>query len=111
MKLAALNEAQGVANAPLVSDDLMSELNASSQRTQKLPDGADRTQKLPAGADRTQKLVPDGDRTQKIAALDPAFRPEQTQILDSPADTTQRTDDSIRRLQEAKRILQKSGQK
>jgi hypothetical protein len=111
MKLAALNEAQGVANAPLVSDDLMSELNASSQRTQKLPHGADRTQKLPAGADRTQKLVPDGDRTQKIAALDPAFRPEQTQILDSPADTTQRTDDSIRRLQEAKRILQKSGQK
>ena len=99
MKLAALNEAQGVTAAPLVSDDLMSELNS------------ERTQKMPAGADRTQKLVPEGDRTQKIAALDPAFRPEQTQILEPSPETTQRTDDSIRRLQEAKRILQKSGQK
>jgi hypothetical protein len=77
----------------------------------------------------------DGDRTQKIAALDPSFRPEETQILDrgfKPEDTqilddkpanpteaekaadaqvTQRLDDSIWRLQEARRILQGLPQK
>ena len=93
MKLAALNEAQAAAApaAPLVSDDLMSELNAKQ-----------------------------ADRTQKIAALDPAFRPEETQKLppefeplrtqklEAAPEATQRTDDSIRRLQEAKRILQKT---
>jgi hypothetical protein len=76
--------------APLVSDDLMSELNAG------------------ASAERTQR-VGDGERTQQIAALDPAFRPDATQKLEAGAETTQRTDDALRRLQEAKRILQKTG--
>jgi len=37
-----------------------------------------------------------------------AIRPDQTQKLEPSVETTQRTDDSIRRLQEAKRILQKT---
>jgi hypothetical protein len=72
-------------------------------------------------------LSSDAERTQKIAPLDPNFRPEaakvdSTQRLDavkppppepgaSEAETTQRIDDSIWRLQEAKRILQGIQQK
>ena len=83
---------------------------------------------------KTQKLERnDGDRTQKVRALDPDYRPdvtqkidatkmEETQILDAKkmettaildgnpsndAEVTQRLTDSIWRLQEARRILQK----
>ena len=107
-------------------------------KTQKLPANADRTQKLDVAT--TQKLDLGGDRTQKIPALDPNFNPEATQILGAapapkafdPEDTqilddkpgapseaekaadaqvTQRLDDSIWRLQEARRILQGLPQK
>ena len=123
------------------------ELPESAERTQRLPPGADRTQKLPPNADRTQKLdvattqkmnvgatqpmeaakpqrSSDGDKTLKIPALDPNFKPEETQILDAAtapaplteaektdAQVTQRLDDSIWRLQEARRILQGLPQK
>jgi hypothetical protein len=138
-------------SAPMVSDDMFAALGTPKpaqpapgstpagasfdpMKTQQLPGNADRTQKLDVGT--TQKMetakpqrAPDGDTTQKIAALDPGFRPEETQILDrgfKPEDTqilegkpansteaekaadaqvTQRLDDSIWRLQEARRIL------
>jgi hypothetical protein len=119
---------------PMISDDLMSEISklnaADATRTQQLPqpDGAGETQRL-AGTDdsqRTQRVpqpedsettqrmsTPEGDRTLKVPALDPNWRPDTTQQLDTtkPAEpkdesTTQRLDDSIQRLQEAKRILQ-----
>jgi hypothetical protein len=57
------------------------------------------------------------DRTMKIQKLDPSFKPEETQRIDPQprhrplegsairGETTQRIDDSIWRLQEAKRIL------
>jgi hypothetical protein len=137
---------------PMVSDDTLAAFAAlkpfDPERTQELPESADRTQKLPPNADRTQKLdvattqkmnigatqpmeaakpqrSADGDKTLKIPALDPNFKPEETQILDAappppagPADAekteaqvTQRLDDSIWRLQEARRILQGLSQK
>ncbi len=76
-----------------------------------------------------------GDKTMKMPKLVPAFKPEATQILDEPtttqkldppgtttqkldpgassssAESTQRLDDSIWKLQEAKRILQGINQK
>jgi hypothetical protein len=77
-----------------------------------------------------------GDKTVQIPKLDPTFKPEATQILDntpqttqkldpspnttqkldpnapaSSAEQTQRLDDSIWKLQEAKRILQNINQK
>jgi hypothetical protein len=94
LKLAAANETPA-AQPALVSDDLMAELKGPG----------------PA-AERTQKIAPDAERTQKIAALDPSYRPDVTQKLEAAGpETSQRTEDSIRRLQEAKRILQKSTQK
>ena len=94
------------------------------------------TQKLPPNADRTSKMTTDDmERTQKVTALDPNYRPDSTQKLDpqttqkldpqstqklDPAaplapstdpETTQRIDDSIWRLEEAKRILQNIPQK
>jgi hypothetical protein len=135
---------------PMVSDDTLAAFAAipfDPERTQELPENAERTQKLPPGADRTQKLdvattqkmnigatqpmesakpqrSTEGDKTLKIPALDPNFKPEETQILDAAtapaplteaektdAQVTQRLDDSIWRLQEARRILQGLPQK
>jgi hypothetical protein len=92
--------------------------------TQKLEPAFDpmATQKLTPEAERTQRIdpakvpSPDLDKTQKIPSLDPAWRPEatqpaQAQPADADAQTTQRLDDSIWRLQEAKRILQGIGRK
>ena len=92
--------------------------------TQKLAPAFDpmATQKLPPEAERTQRIEParphspNSDKTQKIPALDPAWRPEAAQPAaaqpaQSDAETTQRLDDSIWRLQEAKRILQGIGRK
>jgi hypothetical protein len=108
-------------STPMVSDDLMAALNA--QKPSAAPPGPATTQKLPPGAERTQRLNTDGESTQRIAPIDPAFKPEATQIMEvtqkmdaaappaaapavsSDAETTQRIDDSIWRLQEAKRIL------
>jgi hypothetical protein len=98
--------------------------------TQRLPGNAGDTQRLPPGSERTQQFVSDGERTQQIKPLDPKFNPEATQQLEpvptstqrlpdpaaaadaqKAAETTQRIDDSIWRLQEAKRILQNIPQK
>jgi hypothetical protein len=143
--------------APMVSDDMFASLAArpaepfDPMKTQILPGGAERTQRNDVGT--TQKMdvgatqpmeaakkprSPEGDRTQKMAALDPSYKPEATQMLDgSPkpfnaeetqilddkpgnpteaekntdAQVTQRLDDSIWRLQEARRILQGLPQK
>ncbi|MGZ5660815.1 MAG: dynamin family protein [Usitatibacter sp.] len=82
---------------------------ADPQATQRLDaQPAEKARPAPAG---------EGDRTMKIQKLDPAYRPEATQTLDpnppteplpqsTEAERTQRIDDSIWRLQEAKRILQ-----
>ncbi|HEY4998252.1 MAG TPA: dynamin family protein [Usitatibacter sp.] len=106
---------------------------AAPQSTQRMP-AADpqSTQRLDAAnPQRTQRLetqspdktprapLPEGDKTMQIQKLDPAYRPEATQKIDpnpptqpldpplsSDAETTQRIDDSIWRLQEARRILQ-----
>jgi len=134
---------------PMVSDDLMAQLNtgpgatqklpeppestqrlpanaASTQRlpanaasTQRLPADAGSTQRLPPGADNTQRLVSDPQATQRLPDPQSTQRlpggPVTTQKLPPDADTTQkladpeatqRLDDSIWKLQEAKRILQ-----
>ncbi|HET9579224.1 MAG TPA: dynamin family protein [Usitatibacter sp.] len=103
MKLAAANAA-ATAAGPLVSDDLMSELKRPPR------DDPTSTQPMPPGADRTQKLD-DPERTQKIEPLDASFRPDATQKIEPSPETSQRTAESIRRLQEAKRILQRTTQK
>jgi hypothetical protein len=75
------------------------------------------TQPMPAARPARS---PEGDRTQKITALDPSYNPDATQKLTpeqmektsilpedaAGAQVTQRLDDSIWRLQEARRILQ-----
>ncbi len=86
-----------------------------AERTQRLstaqPEGAERTQRMPAAdAQRTQRLG-ESEKTQRIASLDPGWRPDSTQKLDpgaaaSAAETTQKLDESIWKLQEARRILQ-----
>ena len=126
---------------PLVSDDLMAQLGnigapkpaPSPTETQKLPPGADRTQKMtPEDMERTQMSAENMERTQRIKPLDPGYRPDATQKMDpapgaestqkldtqrgplapsSDPETTQRIDDSIWRLEEAKRILQNIPQK
>jgi hypothetical protein len=87
----------------MVSDDTLAFLASSTQR---LPAG------VPAEAPRVE-----ADRTVQIPKLDPNFRPDQTQTLPvaeenpgtvSGSETTQRLNLSIQRLQEAKRLLQKS---
>jgi dynamin family protein len=97
LKLAAYNEAnkRAAASGPLVSDDLMAELK-----------GAKRDDPT-----STQPIAPASDRTQKIPALDPDYRPEPTASAPGSPEMSQRTAESIRRLQEAKRILQKTAQK
>ncbi len=143
--------------APLVSDDLMAELNKpkpqsalkaasprpptathplnpdpaatqrltaeKEERTQRLDNeertvrlsDAERTQRL-ADAQRTQRMkavMADAEKTQEIPKYDPGFKPEATQMLPATddaraAEKTQRIDDSIWKLEEAKRILQKT---
>ena len=110
-------------------------MDADAQSTQRLPAGHDTTQKMSREPEITQRLgestpqpappQPIGEKTIKTGRLDPNFRPEATQRLDpspnttqkldpgpntqplSNAESTQRLDDSIWKLQEAKRILQK----
>jgi hypothetical protein len=91
----------------------------SPQTTQRLdiPPGPQSTQ--PIGPRPTPAVPqPPGERTMQIKALDPGFKPDSTQKLGpgtvpaapdmSNAEVTQRLDDSIWRLQEAKRLLQKT---
>jgi len=106
------------AAAPMVSDDLLAQFAAKPQpafdpmKTQKLEPESERTQRIdPPRVARS----PDGDRTVQIPKLDPNYRPDATQPMESAgepgAEATQRLDDSIWRLQEAKRILQGIGKK
>jgi dynamin family protein len=104
------------AAAPLISDDLFAQIAPrpaapafDSMATQKLPPGSDRTHRLDAAP--APPRSDEGERTQQIPALDPGYKPEATQRIDVPApvadaEVTQRLDDSIWRLQEARRILQ-----
>jgi hypothetical protein len=114
---------------PMVSDDLLAEIAGTKpafdpMKTQKLGADGDRTQKVRPldpnyRPDATQKLDParmeetqilDAKRMEETQVLD-AKKMETTAILDglpaSDAEVTQRLDDSIWRLQEARRILQK----
>ncbi len=87
------------ASAPLVSDDLMAELSRIPVPRRDDPTA---TQPLaPASA-------PEADRTQMLPAFDPsAPRPaEEPEAEPATADASVPRDDSIWRLQEAKRILQ-----
>jgi hypothetical protein len=105
--------------APMVSDDLLAQV--AGPKAGAFDPMA--TQKLTPESERTQRIDPatiparpsEGERTMQIPALDPSFRPEATQRIDPPgaseAEQTQRLDDSIWRLQEAKRILQGIGKK
>ncbi|HXS53240.1 MAG TPA: dynamin family protein [Usitatibacter sp.] len=106
------------AAAPMVSDDLLAQFAAKPQpafdpmKTQKLEPESERTQRIdPPRVARS----PDGDSTVQIPKLDPNYRPDATQPMESAgepgAEATQRLDDSIWRLQEAKRILQGIGKK
>jgi hypothetical protein len=93
---------------------------ADAERTQRID--AERTQRIDAertqriDPERTQRIEPvraparaaDGDKTMKIAKLDPAYQPGNTQPLEGKGpdpEATQPLDDSIWKLQEAKRIL------
>jgi hypothetical protein len=112
----------------MVSDDLLAQLAARSppafdpMATQKLEPESERTQRIEPGIERTQRIdpakgarSPEGDRTVQIPKLDPNYRPDATQPMQAAgepgAEATQRLDDSIWRLQEAKRILQGIGKK
>jgi hypothetical protein len=110
---------------PLVSDDLMAQLAtptpaATPPAPAAAPPGFDpmKTQKLPANADRTQKIAPQGaEQTQRLPTGAPeqtqrlpTGAPEQTQRLPAAApsfnpEATQPIDDSVWRLEEARRIL------
>ena len=83
-----------------------------AERTQRMD--AERTQRL--AAERTQRIdpvpplprAPEGDKTMKITALDPSYKPGNTQPLEGKGpdpEATQPLDDSIWKLQEAKKIL------
>jgi hypothetical protein len=99
-------------------------------QTQKLPPGAESTQRIDKGPEMTQPIpnvprAPDlprvfeSDRTMQVKKLDQNFKPESTQRMDlnpptvplpgkegdPDPESTQRLDDSIWRLEEAKRIL------
>jgi dynamin family protein len=82
--------------APLVSDDVMAELRPGGRNDD------------PAA---TQPIAPVGERTVKIEPLSPEFRPDAGGQPDAGTSASERTAESIRRLQEAKRILQRTAQK
>ena len=93
LKLARSQGPAAEGEAPLVSDELMAELKSVQLKDD------------PAS---TQPIAPVSDRTMRVAPLSPEFRP------DAPAGgatASERTAESIRRLQEAKRILQRAAQK
>ena len=67
----------------------------------------ERTQRLAEeGHEPTQRLAPDGSKTVQIPKLDPDYRPPAAATA-SGAETTQRIDDSIARLRQAKELLKK----
>jgi len=103
--------------APMVSDDLFAQIGGKPTApafdplaTQKLPPNAEKTQILD-GPQATQRLNLEKTHILDAEEAQAQFQPTKTQKLDNsatPADAevTQRIDDSIWRLQEAKRILQ-----
>jgi hypothetical protein len=89
----------------------------STQRMEKAPETTQRIPDAPKAPELPRAV--ENDRTMQIKKLDPGFRPEATQRMDlnpptmplpgkegeiSP-EATQRLDDSVWRLEEAKRIL------
>src|SRR5262249_52904976 len=105
------------------------------QRTTRLPEQP-APAPAPKPATKPATRADGGDKTVQIPKLDPGFKPDQTQKMDashvttqkldpspnttqklepdasgSNAEQTQRLDDSIWKLQEAKRILQNINQK
>ncbi|HET7731136.1 MAG TPA: dynamin family protein [Usitatibacter sp.] len=110
---------QAAPQPSLISDDLMASLNAPKPAPAFDPMA---TQRLVADSERTQRM-PDLERTVPgLNGSEPAFNAEATQKFEVPpadpaapgsseAEATQRLDDSIWRLQEAKRILQGIPQK
>ncbi|HYC35652.1 MAG TPA: dynamin family protein [Usitatibacter sp.] len=73
-------------------------------------DGRERTERVqPAEPENTQRMPSNAEKTQQIPELDPSYRPDATQKMD--AQSTQRLDDTITRLQEAKRLLQEANKK
>ena len=129
----------GKPSAPAPAAAPATSTNFDPMRTQKMPQGSERTQKMSAEEmERTQKVSPltqtdfNPERTQQFDAerTQKPFNPERTQQFDAagkPVDSTQklpttpapsdnpeatqRIDDSIWRLEEAKRILQNIPQK
>ncbi|HWH40864.1 MAG TPA: dynamin family protein [Usitatibacter sp.] len=93
LKLARSQAPAAAPDAPLVPDDVMAELGNVHRKDD------------PAS---TQPLSPVGDRTMRVTPLSPDFRPDAPQPEGS---ASERTAESIRRLQEAKRILQRAAQK
>jgi len=109
--------------------DSTQKMPTGHDQTQKMPSGHDSTQRIDKGPEHTQPIpnVPKApelprevrdDRTIQTKRLDPKFNPESTQRIDTNPPTTplagkdgmspeatQRLDDSIWRLEEAKRIL------
>jgi len=108
---------------PAALDEAQRTQRLDAERTQRMD--AERTQRMDAertqriDGERTQRIEParaparadNGDKTMKIAALDPGYKPNATQPMEAakPAgpdpEATQPLDDSIWKLQEAKRIL------
>jgi hypothetical protein len=89
----------------------------STQRMDKVPEDTQRLPNQPKAPELPK--VFESDRTMQVKKLDPTFKPESTQRMDLNPPTvplpdkpgemdpeaTQRLDDSIWRLEEAKRIL------
>jgi hypothetical protein len=103
----------------MVSETQRMDVVPGPETTQRIDlDEPQDTQRLGPTPTPAEKPMREGDKTMKIPKLDPAFQPEATQRIDpnpptmplegasySEAETTQRIDDSIWRLQEARRIL------
>jgi len=77
-----------------------------AERTQRID--AERTQRIDAKPVEKPRSTPEGEKTMQIPKLDPNYRPDSTQKI-APADdpqATQKLEDAIQKLQQAKRLLQ-----
>jgi dynamin family protein len=77
-----------------------------AERTQRID--AERTQRIDAKPVEKPRSAPEGEKTMQIPKLDPNYRPDSTQKI-APADdpqATQKLEDAIQKLQQAKRLLQ-----
>jgi hypothetical protein len=98
-----LNPRRASSGAPPGADRTQRMDGPGIEHTQRLNVGEDRTVRTPQGAESTQRMPaqqpPGAEKTQQLDFT-------STQKMD--ASTTQPLDDSIARLQEAKRILQRT---